>query len=167
VINSPTRGFNERQQLTAPRPGSGNFRGRELEPNEGLRPTEGSPLIQLAERLEVRARDFEQLGILVNGAALSRVIAQELRSAISAEEDRPMSLAEAAAHSGYSEAHLRRLVKLGRLRTLRPPGTRGRLRFRLGDLPRKPGKAHTQNAGVHELASRLFGGKKEGHHGRS
>ena len=72
-----------------------------------------------------------------------------------ATENRVLSLTEAAASSGYSAAHLARLVKQGKLRTLRLPESRGRLSFRQGDLPRKPGAPHPSRAGVHELASRL------------
>ena len=83
-----------------------------------------------------------------------------------AEGERVLSLVEAAQHSGYSKAHLARLVQDGKLTTLRPPGSRGRLSFRQADLPRKPGSRHRSSAGVHELASRLLRGK-ERHHGRS
>ncbi|HYL31382.1 MAG TPA: hypothetical protein VEU27_15820, partial [Gemmatimonadales bacterium] len=74
-----------------------------------------------------------------------------------------LSMREASEHSGYSEDHLARLVKQGKLRTLRPPGNRGRHAFRRGDLPQKPGTRHSIDAGVHDLASRLLGGKERRH----
>ena len=88
------------------------------------------------------------------------LILEDLASVRATIENRVLSLTEAAAWSGYSAAHLARLVKQGKLRTLRPPESRGRLSFRQGDLPRKSGTPHPSRAGVHELASRLFRGKE-------
>ena len=109
---------------------------------------------------EARAREYEQVGAQMSGATLSRTFVEDLACLRAATENRVLSLTEAAASSGYSAAHLARLVKQGKLRTLRPPESRGRLSFRQGDLPRKPGSPHPSRAGVHELASRLFGGKE-------
>jgi hypothetical protein len=120
---------------------------------------------ELVATWRARAAELEQLGALVNGAAIYRAVADELAQLESAEGS-VLSLAAAATRSGYSQAHLARLVKDGKLTTLRPAGSRGRLTFRAQDLPRKPVGAHSRVAGVHELASRLFGGR-EGHHGRS
>jgi putative AbiEi antitoxin of type IV toxin-antitoxin system len=115
---------------------------------------------------EARAAEYEQVGAQVSGATLCRRFLDDLASVRAAGENRILSLTQAAASSGYSAAHLARLVKQGKLRTLRPPASRGRLSFRQGDLPRKPGSPHPSGAGVHELASRLYRGK-ERHHGRS
>ena len=79
-------------------------------------------------------------------------------------DEESLSIREAAAYSGYSEAHLARLVSEGRLVSLRVG--RGRHAFRKGDLPQKPVRRHTLEAGVHDLASRLYGGK-EAKNGRS
>ena len=115
---------------------------------------------ELIAKWEARAAEYEQVGAQVSGATLCRTFLEELASVRAATENRVLSLTEAAASSGYSAAHLARLVKQGKLRTLRPPESRGRLGFRQGDLPRKPGSPHPSRAGVHELASRLFGGKE-------
>ena len=109
---------------------------------------------------EARATEYEHVGAQVSGATLCRTFLEDLACVRAASENRILSLTEAAASSGYSAAHLARLVKQGKLRTLRPPQSRGRLSFRQGDLPRKPGAPHPSRAGVHELASRLFGGKE-------
>jgi hypothetical protein len=115
---------------------------------------------ELIAKWEARAAEYEQVGAQVSGATLCRRFLADLASLRAAAENRVLSLVEASACSGYSTAHLARLVKQGKLRTLRPPGSRGRLSFRQGDLPHKPGSPHPSRAGVHELASRLFGGKE-------
>lgn len=115
---------------------------------------------ELIAKWEARAAEYEQVGAQVSGATLCRTFLEDLANVRAATENRILSLREASAWSGYSPAHLARLVKQGKLRTLRPPATRGRLAFCQGDLPRKPGAPHPSRAGVHELASRLFGGKE-------
>jgi hypothetical protein len=113
-----------------------------------------------------RAEEMDRFDALVNGGALCRALLEDLGSVRLSAEHRIVSLAEAAEHSGYSEAHLARLVKQGRLTTQRLPGSRGRLTFRVSDLPLKPLSCDTPTAGVHELASRLYRGKG-GHHGQT
>src|SRR5947209_69118 len=115
---------------------------------------------------EARAAEYEQVGAQVSRATLCRTFLEDLACLRAATENRVLSLTEAVAASGYSAAHLARLVKKGKLRTLRPPESRGRLSFRQGDLPRKPGSPHDSRAGVHELAILLLRGK-EGRYGRS
>ena len=115
---------------------------------------------------EARAADYEQVGAHVSAATLCRAFLEDLASVRTTNENRILSLAEAAAWSGYSAPHLARLVSQGKLRTLRPQESHGRLSFRRGDLPCKPGTPHPSHAGVHELASRLLRGK-EGRYGRS
>ncbi len=120
---------------------------------------------ELIAKWEARAAEYDQVGAQVSGATLCRTFLEDLASVRAANEDRVLSLAEAAALSGYSTAHLARLVKQGKLHTLRLPESRGRLSFRRGDLPRKPGAPHSSRAGVHELASRLGIRGKERLHG--
>jgi hypothetical protein len=115
---------------------------------------------ELIAKWEARATEYEQVGAQVSGATLCRTFLEDLASVRVANENRVLSLTEAAAWSGYSPAHLARLVRQGKLHTLRAPESRGRLSFRQGDLPRKPGAPHPSRAGVHELASRLFRGKE-------
>ena len=121
---------------------------------------------ELIAKWDAWATEYEHLGALVSGATLCRTFLEDLACVRAASENRILSLTEAAAWSGYSAAHLARLVKQGKLRTLRPQESRGRLSFRQGDLPRKLGSPHPSRAGVHELASRLLRGK-EGRYGRS
>jgi hypothetical protein len=119
----------------------------------------------LIAKWETRAAQYDQVGALVNGATLCRAFLQDLFVARTERESRALSLADAAAWSGYSQAHLARLVKDGKLKTLRPTGSRGRLSFRQADLPRKPGTPQRSGAGVHELASRLGIRGKESRYG--
>ncbi len=91
--------------------------------------------------------------------------ADRVEAALDSAERQLLSLAEAARRSGYSEDHLARLVRSGRIPDRRSPGSKGRIWIAVADLPTRPGRGHTPGADVHELASRLFGGK-EGHHGQ-
>jgi hypothetical protein len=120
---------------------------------------------ELIAKWEARAAEYEEVGAHVRGATLCRALLEDLASVRAAIENRVLTLAEAATWSGYSAPHLARLVKQGKLRTLRPPESRGRLSFRKRDLPRKPGAPHASLAGVHELASRLGIRGKERLHG--
>jgi excisionase family DNA binding protein len=124
-------------------------------------------LNQLRAKLEAQAEEFDRLGAMVPASKLCRSILHDLEM-IGAEAWEILSMQEASQYSGYSEDHLARLVKQGKLPTLRPAGSRVRYAFRRGDLPQKPGGQHTSNAGVHDLASRLSTPRgKEAHHGRS
>ena len=87
--------------------------------------------------------------------------ATRVESAILSEADRIVYLPEAARISGYVEGHLARLVRKGQIPDMRPPGSRGRIKVRVADLPTKPGRKHTPPADVHDLASRLFKRGKE------
>ena len=87
--------------------------------------------------------------------------ATRVESAILSEADRIVYLPEAARISGYVEGHLARLVRRGQIPDMRLPGSRGRIKVRVADLPTKPGRKHTPHADVHDLASRLFKRGKE------
>jgi hypothetical protein len=115
---------------------------------------------EFLRKWRAEAEKMRQRGVLVSGAVLCDEMLNELEAALGGEAEQSLSLKEAAEISGYSGAHLARLVRQGTLPDLRPPGTTGRIRVRRADLPVKPRKTHTLPAGVHELASRLFGGKE-------
>jgi len=57
------------------------------------------------------------------------------------------------------------MVREGQIPDLRPPKSKGMIRIRRGDLPIKPGRPHTPDADVRELASRLLKRGKEGRYG--
>jgi hypothetical protein len=81
--------------------------------------------------------------------------AAKVDAALVSETDRIVCLPEAARISGYCEGHLARMVRSGLIPDMRPEGSRGRIKVRVGDLPTKPGRPHTQPADVRDLASRL------------
>ena len=91
--------------------------------------------------------------------------ASKVEQALRDESDQLLTLPQAAEISGYHPDSLARMVRDGQIRDLRPPGSQGMIRIRRGDLPIKPGKPHTPDADVRELASRLAKRGKEGRYG--
>lgn len=68
------------------------------------------------------------------GATFCRRFAAELREAMRADQDRPLTVAEAALESGFSEDHLRHGVANGKIPNA---GRKGAPRIRRADLPLK------------------------------
>jgi hypothetical protein len=64
--------------------------------------------------------------------------ADELERWLTARNDAPLTLQQAATESGFSVAHLRRLVALHVIANV---GDNGDVRVTRGSLPRKPGRA--------------------------
>ena len=86
-------------------------------------------------RWRTRQSEWARIGALVDGARVCEDVLQDFEAVTRAEDDAELSLSEAAAESGYSSDHLRRLHRRGQLTAYR----KGRnLFFRSGDLPRKP-----------------------------
>ena len=86
-------------------------------------------------RWRTRQSEWVRIGALVDGARVCEDVLQDFEAVTRAEDDAELTLSEAAAESGYSSDHLRRLHRLGHL----PAYRKGRsLFFRSGDLPRKP-----------------------------
>src|SRR2546422_8441350 len=85
---------------------------------------------------EDKAAEFQQRGATVNAAALCQAVFEDLALLRACQENRLLSLAEAASVSGYSADHLGRLVRRG---TLENHGRANAPKVRLGSLPRKPG----------------------------
>jgi hypothetical protein len=81
-----------------------------------------------ADAAVLRCRGAEGAAALLDGCAA------ELEAALTAGNADPVTLAEASDLSGYSVAHLRRLIADGALRNV---SDNGRVRVRPGDLPRK------------------------------
>lgn len=73
-------------------------------------------------------------------ARVYEIVARELDEALRVHGDTPLTLAEAARESGYSEDHLRHLVADGKIPNA---GQKGRPRIRRRDLPRKPATVPT------------------------
>ena len=90
--------------------------------------------------------------------------ALQVERALRDESEQLLTLAQAAELSGYHPDSLARMVRDGQIPDRRPPNSKGMIRIRRGDLPIKPGRSHTPDADVRELASRLARGK-EGRYG--
>ena len=90
---------------------------------------------ELVTRWRTRQSEWARIGALVDGARVCEELLQDFEAVTRAEDDAELTLSEAAAESGYSSDHLRRLHRLGKL----PAYRKGRsLFFHSGDLPRKP-----------------------------
>lgn len=85
-------------------------------------------------RWRFRQQEWSRLGAQVDGGAICQEVVSDLELLWATEDAAELDLEEAAALSGYSSDHLRRLVRTRKLACVR----RGhRMYFRTGDLPRK------------------------------
>ena len=91
--------------------------------------------------------------------------AMQVERALRDDRDQLLSLPQAAEISGYHPDSLARMVRERQIPDLRPPNSKGPIRIRRVDLPIKPGRSHTPDADVRELASRLDKRGKEGRYG--
>lgn len=87
----------------------------------------GLASLQRALAAEGQARTFERC-------------ADELDAALTSVADEELTIAEAAAESGYSEEQLRRLVREEKLEAQPRAGPRGHIRIRRRNLPKRPKK---------------------------
>lgn len=87
----------------------------------------------LIDRWEKRRAALARLSAQVDGAALASDILADLAGL--AESEQPVSLAAAAASTGYSPDHLARLVRSG---TLPNYGRKHAPRVKLSECPSKP-----------------------------
>ena len=90
----------------------------------------------LATRWREEAERLRTLEAHGQAAALEQAAA-ELEAAAAAWASKRLTISEAAAESGYSEEHLRRLARNGELPAHRNGGPRSQLYVRRGDLPTK------------------------------
>jgi hypothetical protein len=81
-----------------------------------------------------RREELAQMGAIVDGAKFCDLLLADLDLAVRVSADEHLPLTAAAAESGYSVDHLRRLVREGRLENV---GSPRRVRLRRADLPRK------------------------------
>jgi len=120
-----------------------------------------SAVHQAVAEIRAQAKELRERFRAESLACTLEWAATRVESAILSEADRIVYLPEAARISGYVEGHLARLVRKGQIPDMRLPGSRGRIKVRVADLPTKPGRKHTPPADVHDLASRLFKRGKE------
>jgi hypothetical protein len=92
-------------------------------------------------RWKTRKQDWARLGVQVKGAMICEEVLADLQEVFRTEENTELTLDEAAAASGYSSDHIRRLARTGVVLATR----RGRrLFFRQRDLPCKPSRVDPQ-----------------------
>jgi hypothetical protein len=84
--------------------------------------------------------DYARVGASVDGVKVMDLVLHEIEQAEEARESRPLNLADASRESGYSVAHLSRMVRTG---TVPNAGRKGKPLVRVGDLPRRPGAGLT------------------------
>jgi hypothetical protein len=117
-------------------------------------------------RWRARREELARLGAQVDGSKLCDEVLADFEAVISAEDEALLGLQDAAARSGYSSDHLRRLHRLGKLPARRDGR---RLFFRAGDLPRKatvvdahPVRAYDPIADARRVATRTSSGGSNG-----
>lgn len=123
------------------------------------------PIRQSLAEIRAKAAELRQTFGDESRARAMEYAADRVEQALRRSDEELLPLDEAARRSGYSPEHLARLVRGGIIPDQRPPRSRGRVYIRACDLPTRPKRRHTPRADVHELASRLYGGR-EGHHGQ-
>lgn len=97
---------------------------------------ETAPLEALAEEWRDEAETLRRRGAPQQANALESA-AEDLEDGLFRWWREPLTAEEAAAESGYSADHLRRLARQGKVPTA---GDGGRLRIERRHLPRKPGQ---------------------------
>jgi hypothetical protein len=97
--------------------------------------TTTKPILEVVRLWKERAATAEALADS-RGAHIVRLCAEELEEALKAAGDTVLTLPQAAAQSGYSAEHLRRLVRQEKIPNA---GRKNAPRIRQADLPRKAG----------------------------
>lgn len=97
---------------------------------------QSDPLSDLVANWRDRAESGEAERAMVDRASVYRRVADELERAREKRAQPLLSVEQAAAESGYSETHIRRLLRNA---TLPNAGQKHTPRVRRADLPRKPG----------------------------
>lgn len=104
-----------------------------------------SSLTGLPSKWRERGDALRQYGGAEGPARAWEQAALELETALRAHDDEPLSLAAAAADSGYSADHLARMVRDGKIPNA---GRHGAPLVRRGDLPMKRSHLRTSGAEV-------------------
>ena len=127
--------------------------------------TNRSAIHQAIADILTKAKEFREAFGAEPQARSLEWAALQVERALRDESEQLLTLAQAAELSGYHPDSLARMVRDGQIPDLRPPNSKGMIRIRRADLPIKPGRAHTNDADVRELASRLAKRGKEGRYG--
>lgn len=102
-------------------------------------------LERLATEWRNRAEKRGEEGALLDAEAVYSKVALELETALRQWRNEALTVAEAAAESGYSEETLRELVRDGPIPDSRPPASQGRITIKRKHLPRKPPEAESRD----------------------
>lgn len=122
-------------------------------------------LRQLADNWRSEAGRLRQLEAAGQAAAFEQ-LASELEATLSTWDTSSLTIREAAEHSGYTEDHLRRLVRRGHIPNA---GRKNSPRIYRSDLPLKPrskdGSGHPQDIDYREQIARSVADSKGGSDG--
>ncbi len=114
-----------------------------------------NPLLKLAEEWRSEAETLLRYSD-ERGASVCELHAQELEAAWTGWQSEELTIAQAATESGYTEDHLRQLVREGRIPDDRPQGSKAEIRVRRCDLPRKLRDQHQSVSVVEDMAMTLL-----------
>jgi hypothetical protein len=114
---------------------------------------------QFAGKLRARATDLRAYGASDAAQCCERV-AQELEDDFRSWWLQSLTVAEAAAESGYSEERLREMTREGTIPHVKGEGARGHLEIARCDLPRRPASPK-RDPSVTKLAGRLLGPERQ------
>lgn len=93
-----------------------------------------------------KAAEYDGLAATVNAAAMCKLFVADLKTLASESRDDWVSIPDAAEFSGYSKAHLRKLIQSGQLPA---EGVGKARRVPLHLLPRKPPQVATVPGQLH------------------
>lgn len=90
---------------------------------------------EFVAKWQTRQAELERLHAQVDGATVCRELLQDFERFRAGEAEELLNLCDAARLSGYSEDHLGKLVRAGKIPNA---GRAGSPRIRRADLPRRP-----------------------------
>ncbi len=117
-------------------------------------------LAELVLRFRDQAAAYERDGALVPGGRILERAAADLQTAFHEWWVELLTIAESAEWSGYSEDHLRDLVRKKSIPDLRPRGSRGEIRIRRCDLPRHAALAAQLSEPIQNFADKLVASRR-------
>jgi hypothetical protein len=97
-------------------------------------------LRDVIHRFRAMRAEYASVSASVDGVKIMDLVLHEVEQAESSHACEAMSLADASRESGYSVAHLSRMVRTG---VVPNAGRKGKPLVRVGDLPKRPGAGLT------------------------
>jgi hypothetical protein len=102
---------------------------------------------ELAQHWRTKAKELLRMGFDGPGPRLLELCSDELDSSLRQEEDRTVTLKEAAELSGYTADHIGRLVRQG---VIPNAGRKGKPLICLSDLPKRRGRVETSSTTTYD-----------------